>query len=78
MVRGLSTRGKWLEGMEHIRNNRCCASGPVSVSESAFVSHESVPHLQSHPLAWFIYALYLLPCHFLLTLFPQLTFNMFI
>jgi len=65
-VSGVSTRGKGLVGMEHIRDNGCPAWGPLSVSEFAFVSHELPLHMKFHPLMWFIYVLYLLPCNFLL------------
>lgn len=65
---GVSTRGKGLVGMEHIRDNGCSAWGPLSVSDFAFVSHELPLHMQSHPLMRFIYVLCLFPCNFLLDL----------
>lgn len=67
-VRGLSTRGKGLEGLEHVRDNGCSAWGPLSMSEPAFVSHELPSHSLPHPLIWFIYVVYLLPCNFLFSL----------
>ena len=66
VARGVSTRGKGLVGMEHIRDNGCPAWGPLSMSEFAFVSHELPLHMKFHPLMWFIYVLYPLPCNFLL------------
>lgn len=66
VVSGVSTRGKGLVGMEHIRDNGCSAWGPLSVSGFAFVSHELPLHTQFRSLMWFIYELYLLPCNFLL------------
>jgi len=66
VARGVSTRGKGLVGMEHIRDNGCPAWGPLSMSEFAFVSHELPLHMKFHPLMWFIYVLYPLPCNFLM------------
>lgn len=68
VVSGVSVRGKGFVGMEHIRDNGFAAWGPLSVSEFAFVSHELPLHTQFHPLMWFIYLLYVLPCNFLLGL----------
>lgn len=65
-MNGVSTRGKGLVGMEHIRDNGCPAWGPLSVSQFAFVLYELPLYTKFHPLMWFIYVLYLLPCNFLL------------
>lgn len=76
-VRGLSMRGIGLEEMEHVCNNGCSAWGPLSMSESAFVSYVLHSHLLPQSLIWFIYILWLLPCNFLFSMvcFQNWLFN---